>query len=117
MKLVEIRSYKVKAQTSEDFHALVAERSVPMLKRWGTNVVAYGISSIEEDAYFLIRSYKDVADMKQRQDEFYGSLEWRSGPREQIIEKIETSLNTVLWLSEAGVEDIRMSNMSCKTSD
>ena len=116
MRLVEIRSYKLKAQTSEAFHKLVSEQSAPMLRQWGTDVVAFGISQQEEDAYFLIRSYKDLTDLKLRQDEFYGSQEWRSGPREEIVEKIESSLNTVVWLSIAGVEDLRVSNMASQGS-
>ena len=87
-----------------------------MLRKWGTDVVAFGVSPQEEDEYFLIRSYKDLPDLKARQDEFYGSGEWRSGPREAIVEKIESSLNTTVWLSAAGVEDLRMSNMASQGS-
>lgn len=116
MRLVEIRSYKLKAKTSEAFHRLVCEESAPMLRKWGTDVVAFGISQQEEDEYFLIRSYKDLTDLKSQQDEFYGSREWRSGPREAIVEKIESSLNTTVWLSAAGVEDLRTSNMASRGS-
>ena len=116
MRLVEIRSYKLKAQTSEAFHKLVSEQSAPMLMRWGTDVVAFGVSPQEEDAYFLIRSYKDLPDLRQRQDDFYASQEWRSGPREEIIEKIESSLNTIVWLSATGVDDLRVSNMASQGS-
>lgn len=111
MRLVEIRSYKLKPKTSEAFHKLVSEKSVPMLRQWGTDVVAFGVSPQEEDEYFLIRSYKDMLDLKSRQDEFYGSQDWRGGLREAIVEKIESSLNTLVWLSVAGVEDLRVSNM------
>lgn len=110
MRLVEIRSYKLKPNTIEAFHKLVSEQSVPMLIEWGTDVVAFGSSLQEEDAYFLIRSYDNLTDLKQRQDGFYGSQEWRSGPREEIVNKIENSLNTLVWLSMAGVEDLRTSN-------
>ncbi len=117
MRLVEIRSYKLKAKTSEAFHRLVCEESAPMLRKWGTDVVAFGISQQEEDEYFLIRSYEDLPDLKSRQDEFYGSEEWRSGPREAVVEKIESSLNTTVWLSAAGVEDLRTSNMASRDSN
>lgn len=110
MRLVEIRSYKLKQNSIEAFHKLVSEQSVPMLIEWGTDVVAFGPSLQEEDAYYLIRSYDDLTDLQQRQDDFYGSEEWRTGPREEIVEKIEISLNTVVWLSRAGVEDLRTAN-------
>lgn len=110
MRLVEIRSYQLKTHTAEAFHKLVSEQSVPLLRQWGTDVVAYGISAHEENAYFLIRAYQDRADLQRSQDHFYASEAWRSGPREEIVAKIETSLSTQVWLSAAGVEDLRASN-------
>ena len=110
MRLVEIRAYQLKAHTADAFHQLVSAQSVPLLRKWGTDVVAYGISAHEENAYFLIRAYKDHADLKQSQDQFYASQAWRSGPREEIVAKIENSLSTLVWLSAAGVDDLRASN-------
>lgn len=80
------------------------------LRQWETVVVAYGISAQEENDYFLICAYKDQADLQSSQDQFYASEAWRSGPREGIVAKIETSLSTLVWLSAAGVEDLRTSN-------
>lgn len=116
MRLVEIRSYQLKAHTAESFHQLVSERSAPLLRQWGTDVVAYGISAHEEDGYFLIRAYQDRADLQQSQDQFYASEAWRSGPREEIVAKIESSLSTQVWLSAAGVEDLRTSNTGTQGS-
>jgi hypothetical protein len=109
-RLVEIRSYKLKPGTSEEFHAAVESSAVPMLLRWGTEVVAFGPSAHEPDTFFLIRAYDDLADLNARQDAFYGSQEWRSGPREKIVSLIESYLSTVLWLSPGSIEDIRRSN-------
>jgi quinol monooxygenase YgiN len=110
MQLIEIRSYKLKPSTSEAFHQLFTEKVVPMLAEWGTDVVAFGPSPGEEDGYFLIRSYRDHAELTSRQDHFYASQEWRKGPREAVVAKIDVSLNTLVWLSQAGVEDLRISN-------
>lgn len=110
MRLVEVRSYKLKDNTFNLFHQLFVEQSVPMLIKWGTDVVAFGPSPQQDDEYFLIRSYDNLHDLNQRQNDFYSSEEWRNGPREAIVEKIETSLNTLFWLSQAGIEDLRASN-------
>ena len=110
MRLVEILSYRLKANSAPAFHKLVREQSVPLLTAWGTDVVAYGISAHEADAYYLIRAYKDRADLQQSQDRFYASAAWRSGPREEIVAKIESALGTQVWLSDAGVEDLRACN-------
>jgi len=109
-RLVEIRSYKVKPGASEEFHAAVKGSAVPMLLRWGTQVVAFGSSAHEADTYFLIRAYDDLADLNAQQNVFYGSEEWRNGPREEIVSRIESYLSTVLWLSPESIDDLRRCN-------
>src|SRR5690349_12948117 len=109
-RLIEIRSYKLKHDATAAFHHAMITSAVPLLREWGTDVVALGPSPHEPDAYFLIRSYADLDDLKQRQDAFYGSDVWRNGPRESIVSRIESFLNTVLWLSPESIEDLRQSN-------
>ena len=109
-RLVEIRSYKLQSGSTAEFHDTAARTVVPMLREWGMDVVAFGPSTHEPDAYFLIRAYDDLADLNARQDAFYGSSAWRDGPRESIVSRIESYLSTVLWLSPESVEDLRRSN-------
>lgn len=108
-RLVEIRSYKLRPGAGAGFHAAVASAAVPMLRRWGTDVVAFGPSPHEPDTYFLIRAYADLDDLNARQNAFYGSDEWRQGPREGLLALIESFLNTVLWLSPNSIDDLRHS--------
>ena len=109
-RLVEIRSYKLKPDSAEAFHATVSGEAVPMLWRWGTDVVAFGPGTQEPDTYFLVRAYADQADLDARQDAFYGSDEWRKGPREAIVSRIDHHVSTVLWMSAGSVEDLRRAN-------
>jgi hypothetical protein len=94
--LIEIRSYQLKPGTAAEFHAAVETAALQMLRQWGTDVVAYGPSEHAPDTYFLIRAYADLDDLNRRQDAFYGSEEWRNGPRESIVSRIESHLSTVL---------------------
>lgn len=110
MRLIEIRSYKLKPGTAAAFDAAVRNEAIPMLRRWKTDVVAFGPSPHEPDTYFLIRAYNDLADLEAQQGAFYGSDEWRSGPREALVSRIESYLNTVVWLSQEGVDDLRLAN-------
>ena len=110
-RLVEIRSYKLKAGTAAAFDAAVIGTAIPMLQRWGTQVVGFGPSAHEADTYFLIRAYDNLADLNARQDAFYGSDEWRDGPRQAILSCLETYLNTVLWMTPAAIDDIRTANL------
>jgi len=106
-RLIEIRSYKLKPGASAAFNDAFVKRAVPMLREWGTEVVTFGPSPHDADAYFLIRAYDDLLDLQTRQDAFYGSEAWRQGPREAVVSLIENYLNTVLWLSPAAIEELR----------
>lgn len=111
-RLVEIRSYKLKPGEASAFHRIVSEQSMPMLKEWGTDVVAFGFSAHEPDTYFIVRSYSSLADRNARQAAFYSSEAWLTGPREALVGRIESCLDTVLWLSEAAIEGVRTLNAS-----
>jgi len=104
---VEIRSYTLKPGTREEFHRLVVEQSMPMLKRWNMDVVAYGPSLHDENSYYLMRRFDSLAHHKQSEDAFYGSDEWKQGPREAIIALIENYTEFVLELDEVTVQGLR----------
>ncbi len=106
-KLIEIRAYNLKPGTRAEFHRLVCEESVPMLKRWGVDVVAFGPSLHDEDSYYLIRAYESLADRQTSQDAFYGSAEWRQGPREAIVSKLGSDTSIVIELEELAVNAMR----------
>lgn len=82
--VTEIRTYTLKMGTGAAFHRLVVEQSLPMLQRWGVDVVAFGPSLDDEDLYYLIRRHPSLEERRRSQDAFYGSDEWRDGPREEV---------------------------------
>ena len=76
-RLVEIRSYNLAPGRRADFHRLVVEKSMPLLRKWKVDVVAFGPSPQDEDSYYLIRAYSSLDDRKASQDAFYGSADWQ----------------------------------------
>lgn len=109
-KCVEIRSYNLKPGIRSEFHRLVIENALPMMKRWKVDVVAYGPSPHDGDSYYLIRSYASLKDRQSSQDAYYGSEEWRSGHRDAILALIDTHASIVLELEEATVNALRKSS-------
>jgi hypothetical protein len=107
IKYVEIRSYNLKDGTREEFHRLVLEKSLPMLKRWGVDVVTFGPSSHNSNSYYLIRAYESLDERQSSQDSFYGSPEWRQGPREAIISLIESDTSIVIEMDSSVVDLLR----------
>lgn len=106
-KFVEIRSYNLKPSSREEFHRLVLEKSLPMLKKWKVDVVAFGPSPHDENSYYLVRAYQSLEDRQASQDVFYGSPEWRQGPREAIIALIESDTSIVIEMEESVVDALR----------
>jgi len=104
---LEIRSYNLKPGTREEFQRLFLEEAFPMLQRWHVDVVAYGPSLHDQDSYFLMRRYDSPAQREESEDNFYGSEEWKQGPRESIISLIENYTEIVLELDEVTVQGLR----------
>jgi len=106
---VEIRSYNLKPSAREEFHRLFLEEAYPMLKRWNIDVVAYGPSLHDENSYYLMRCFDSLAHRDESENAFYGSDEWRRGPREAIVALIENYTEFVLELDEVTVQGLRKS--------
>jgi hypothetical protein len=109
-RLLEVRTYRLKPGTANAFHHAMQTKAVPMLKTKGMDVVAYGRSDHEEETYFLVRSYASREALKTEQADFYGSDEWKFGPRSELVDKIQTYVNTLLWASELAVDSMRKLN-------
>lgn len=104
---VEIRAYNLKDGTRDEFHRLFLQEAFPMLKRWNIDVVAYGPSLHDQSSYYLIRRYDSLAQREQSEEAFYGSAEWRQGPREAIIALIENYTEIVFELDESTVQGLK----------
>lgn len=113
-RIIEIRSYNLKPGTGQAFHKLIMDESIPMLKRWNVDVLAFGPSLHDKDSYLLVRSYKDLTDRQQNQDAFYGSDEWMLGPREVIMALIENYTTVVMAVNDNLIEGLRIINTGIK---
>jgi hypothetical protein len=109
-RLVEIRAYRLKPGMRADFHVAASEHALPMVRAYGMDVVAHGPVPNDPNGYFLVRSFTDLAQLTAQEDEFYGSARWREGPREALVSRIETYVDTLLWLSPAAIDDLRAGN-------
>jgi hypothetical protein len=94
--VVEIRSYLLVPGTRERFHQLFVDQSLPLLRRWGIDVVAYGPSIHDENSYVLMRSYADLREREESEEAFYASKDWRDGPRQAVLDCIESYTTVVL---------------------
>ncbi|WP_206859283.1 NIPSNAP family protein [Lysobacter changpingensis] len=109
-RLIQIRTYQLAPDARDAFHRAFVDEAVPMLRRWQHEIVAFGPSPHAGDAYYLIRAYDDLDDLNARQDAFYGSPEWRQGPRERVLAMILHYQDAVLWASPETLDDLRRRN-------
>lgn len=107
MNFIEIRSYNLKPGTRDEFHRLFLEEAMPLLKRWNVDVVTYGPSLHDENSYYLMRNFESLTQREESENAFYGSDEWRQGPREQIIACIENYTEFVIELDDVTTQGLR----------
>lgn len=108
-RFVEFRAYNLRQGAGPAFHALVLQESLPLLRKWNIDVVSAGPSLHDKDSYFLLRTYDSLEQRQRSQDEFYGSADWRQGPREAIIALIDSDTSVVVELSDEAVAALRAS--------
>lgn len=106
-RVVEIRSYNLKPGSRDRFHELFLREALPMLQRWKVDVVAYGPSLHDADSYFLMRGFPGVAERQISEDAFYGSDEWKKGPREAVLAEIISYTTVVVNVDEATLRGLR----------
>ncbi len=110
MSVLEIRTYRLKPGTSAAFHQSMAERSVPLLLQFDIGVVRFGPSEQNEEGveeYVLMRSFESMADRDEQEERFYGSPEWQSGLREEVVSMIDNYHTIVLTVRIEAIEALR----------
>lgn len=115
--IAEIFCIKLKPGTGAAFHKLYTEQSLPLQKQWKVALLAYGPSLHDEDVYWVVRQYKDLADRQQSQDAFYESDDWKRGPREEILGLIESYTAIVVPANTALLNGFRILNVQSNDID
>jgi hypothetical protein len=106
-RLVEIRTYRLKAGGESEFHEAMVQRGLPLVRTAGMDVVAFGFSADDPHGYFMVRAFASHEDRHATEDAFYSSEAWKRGPRQSIVEHIESYQDTLAWLSTEALELLR----------
>src|SRR5207244_8394139 len=97
-KVIEFLILDIKPGRRDEFHTRYVTKSVPLLKTWNFNLVAYGPSLHDANSYYVIRAFKSLEDRQVSEDAFYGSDDWKQGPRDTILDLVD-------HFADAGVSD------------
>jgi ketosteroid isomerase-like protein len=106
-RIVEIRSYNLKPGTRDHFQHVFVTDVMPLLARWKVDVVSFGPSPADADSWYLMRGYASLEERQKSEDAFYGSDDWKKGPRAAILAAIDTYATIVIPVDEATLRGLR----------
>jgi ketosteroid isomerase-like protein len=113
---LEVRVYTLKPGVRDQFHSGFIRDSLPLLRRAGIDVVAFGPSLHDRDSYFLMRLFPGVAERERVEEQFYGSREWLEGPRAAVLAAIDTYSTALLTVDAATLKGLRTMHTSPSTT-
>jgi len=59
------------------------------------------------DSYFIMRAFPSLEEHGRREDAFYGSAEWRDGPRAAVLAAIDSYTTIVIHVDDATLGGLR----------
>ena len=85
---------------------LVREETIPLARRYGHVVVAFGPSTHDEDSYYLIRSFTTDEERRRAVDGLHGSEEWLRDYDQRVMSFIESYQTAVFATSAEAVRQL-----------
>jgi hypothetical protein len=95
-EVIEILTLDVKPGKRDEFHKIYAKESLPLLRKWKIDVIAYGPSLHDANSYYIIRSFKSLEERQRSEDAFYASDDWKNGPKAAILALVDHFAYTVV---------------------
>jgi hypothetical protein len=87
--VLDVRTYKCVPGGRDELVRIMADEAVPMLGRYGIEVVAFGPSLRDSDHACLIRRFPSAAVRDDQLARFYGSEEWVRTYEERVMALID----------------------------
>jgi ketosteroid isomerase-like protein len=76
-------------------------RAVAGLTAWALAMVPSATAQERGTPSFLMRAFSSVEDRQRSEDAFYGSVEWREGPRAAVLAAIDSYTTIVIRVDDA----------------
>lgn len=89
-RLLEYRVYTLKPGTRPAFQQRFEAEILPMLDRFGIEVVRAGPSLHDEVSFCLVRRFPSLPEREAQLERFYGSKEWLSRHDAEVMAMIDT---------------------------
>ena len=109
-RVLEIRTYRLRAGTTAAFHQVFLDQALPLLREFGLDVLRGAPSERNEDgeeSYVLLRAFDSLDARDEQEARFYGSDAWRTGPQQAVMSKIESYHTVVLTVPAVVIDGLR----------
>jgi len=94
--VIEILTLDITPGRRDEFHKIYEKESLPLLRKWKIDVLAYGPSLHDANSYYIIRSFKSLEERQRTEEAFYASDDWKNGPKAAILALVEHFAYTVV---------------------
>ena len=88
--LIELRAYTLRPGTRAQFQQRFEQQILPMLERFGIDVVRAGPSLHDEVSFHLVRRFPSLGEREAQLARFYGSEEWRTQHDAEVMAMIDS---------------------------
>ncbi len=112
--LLEMRVFTLHPGTREEFDRVSREGTIPMMRRFGIEVIAFGPCLNNDDGYYLLRAFADEDDRVVRSQAIYATEEWTANYDEPVGAMIAGYLTAVLPAAVAPRELFAMAGESAQ---
>ena len=108
--VLEIRTYRLHPGCLAAFDRVMRGESLPLLERFGIDVVRATPSESDEDGscdYLLARAYRTHEQRSRQEAAFYSSAQWKEGPAATILAAIESYHTITLTVDDTLLDVLR----------
>ena len=96
-----MRLFKLRPGSRAEFHRISDEGTIPMMRRIGINVLAYGPTLNDDDGYLLVRAFASEEQRVQLSQQLYASPEWEQNYEVPVMSMIDAYHTAVIPATES----------------
>jgi hypothetical protein len=104
--LLEVRLFKLRQGTREEFDRISREGTIPLMRRLGITVVTHGPSVQNDNGYVLIRAFPSEQERVERSQALYATDEWLEQYDAVIPPMIEEYDTAVLPMAHTAIRQL-----------
>ncbi len=104
--LLEMRLFRLRPGTREEFARISEEETIPLMRGIGITVLAHGSSSNNENGYFLLRAFPSEQERVELSASLYRTDEWIAKYDEPVGAMIDDYDTAVFTLPRESLDQL-----------